>query len=108
MAYARPKPSGQTPDVSANDRSEGNQNASEDPQSQSAVEHPRIMEEHRVLGPRGEVDVVATDERGRRWYHLRPEPRRRADFIGFNYTWWLVCWVLVLFIILPWVTRWGY
>jgi hypothetical protein len=27
---------------------------------------------------------------GRRWYHLRPEPRGRADFIGFNYTWWLI------------------
>jgi hypothetical protein len=41
---------------------------------------------------------------GRRWYHLRPEPRRRSDLMGFNSTWWMaVIWALVIvLIILPW------
>jgi hypothetical protein len=46
---------------------------------------------------------------GRRWYQLRPEPRRRVDFIGFNYTWWLILWIFLIFIIfLPWGRGWGY
>jgi hypothetical protein len=49
-------------------------------------------------GPHGEDKIEATDERARRWYHLRPEPRGRADLIGFNYTWWLI-WILFIFII---------
>jgi hypothetical protein len=54
------------------------------------------------------MGIEATDERGRRWYHLRPDPRGRADFIGFNYTWWLI-WILFIFIILlPWGRGWGY
>jgi hypothetical protein len=40
----------------------------------------------------------------RHWYHLRPEPRSRADFMGYNYTWWMVIGlVIVVFIaIFPW------
>jgi hypothetical protein len=49
------------------------------------TEHPRLVEEHHVRGPRGEDELEATDELGRRWYHLRPEPRYRYDLIGFNY-----------------------
>jgi hypothetical protein len=30
------------------------------------------------------------EARRRRWYHLRPEPRCRADLMGYNYTWWTV------------------
>ena len=46
------------------------------------------------------------NDRGRRWYHLRPEPRRRTDLMGFNSTWWMaVAWVLILilaFLPFPW------
>jgi hypothetical protein len=42
----------------------------------------------------------------RRWYHLRPEPRRRADLMGFNSLWWMaVGWVALAVLILfpfPW------
>lgn len=69
----------------------------------------RLIEEHHTVGRYGEDELVATDERGRRWYHLRPEPRRRYDFVGFNYTWWLVFWILFVFIVfLPWGRGWGY
>lgn len=45
-----------------------------------------------------------TGDRGRRWYHLRPEPRRRSDLMGVNSTWWMVvAWALVIvLIVLPW------
>jgi hypothetical protein len=37
------------------------------------------------------------DDRGRRWFHLRPEPRRRADLMGFNSTLWMVVvWLIVI------------
>ena len=33
----------------------------------------------------------------RRWYHLRPEPRRRADLMGFNSTFWMaLVWLIVI------------
>ncbi|MGO9882997.1 MAG: hypothetical protein ACLPV4_08280 [Solirubrobacteraceae bacterium] len=74
----------------------------------SGGEQPRLIEEHHIVGPHGEDQIEATDERGRRWYHLRPDPRSRYDFIGFNYTWWLI-WVLLLFLIFaPWGRGWGY
>jgi hypothetical protein len=64
---------------------------------------PRIVQEHHVTGPRGEDEIEAIDDRGRRWYHLRPEPRSRADVMGFNYTWWTVLWILVIVsLIFPW------
>jgi hypothetical protein len=41
-----------------------------------------------------------TGGRGRRRYHLRPEPRRRSDLMGFNSTWWMVvAWALVIVLI---------
>jgi hypothetical protein len=70
--------------------------------------HPRLIEEHHIVGPHGEDELEATDERGRRWYHPRPDPRYRADVLGFNWTWWLVIWLLFLFIILPWGGAWHY
>jgi hypothetical protein len=74
----------------------------------SSNEHPRLIEEHHVVGPSGEDQIEATDERGRRWYHVRPEPRSRYDFIGFNFAWWLI-WIFLLFIIFaPWGRGWGY
>jgi hypothetical protein len=46
------------------------------------------------------------NDRGRRWYQLRPEPRRRTDLMGFNSTWWMVVvWGLILilaFLPFPW------
>ena len=45
-----------------------------------------------------------TLNQGRRWYHLRPEPRRRRDLMGFNSTWWMVlAWIVVIILIFsPW------
>jgi hypothetical protein len=66
----------------------------------------RIIEEHRITGPHGEDEIEGTDDRGRRWYHLRPEPPRRTDFMGLNSTWWMaVGWVLLILVLLfpfPW------
>ena len=46
---------------------------------------------------------------GRRWYHLRPEPRRRTDLMGFSSTLWMaVGWLVVIVVIFfpfPW---WGW
>ena len=37
---------------------------------------------------------------GRRWYHLRPRPRRRSDLMGFNSTYWMVLiWALVIILV---------
>jgi hypothetical protein len=46
----------------------------------------------------------AIGERERRWYHLRPQPRRRTDFMGVNSTWWMVAaWIILIVVILfPW------
>jgi hypothetical protein len=47
-----------------------------------------------------------TAERRRRWYHIRPEPRRRTDLMGFNSVWWmLVVWLVVIVVAVfpfPW------
>ncbi len=99
MAYAPPWQPKRV--MAESERPVANSYPSEDPPQQyPEVEHPRLAEEHHIVGPHGEDEIEATDERGRRWYHLRPEPRRRADLIGFNYTWWLVIWVLLFL-------RWG-
>jgi hypothetical protein len=51
-------------------------------------------------------DDEATDDRGRRWYHLRPKPRRRDDLMGFNsMLWMVVVWLLVVVVVVfpfPW------
>ena len=49
--------------------------------------------------------TIATQpkDRGRRWYHLRPEPRRRTDVMGLNTTWWAVFWFIVIVALVePW------
>ena len=42
----------------------------------------------------------------RRWYQLRPKPRRRTDFMGFNSKWWMALgWFALLIVIafpFPW------
>lgn len=56
----------------------------------------RIIEEHDRAGPHDQDEIEATDDRGRRWYRLRPKPRRRTDLWGFNSTWWMALgWVIV-------------
>jgi hypothetical protein len=81
---------------------------SDDPEMDNSP-RPRLIEEHHVIGPHGEDELEATDERGRRWYQLRPEPRRRADLIGFNYMWWIAIWfVFIMIVFLPWGRGWGY
>jgi hypothetical protein len=66
----------------------------------------RSIEEHHIAGPHGEDEIEAVDDRGRRWYHLRPEPRRRSDLMGFNSTWWMVVvWLIVIVLVVspfPW------
>ena len=67
----------------------------------------RVTEEHRRTGPHGEDVVEGTDDRGRRWYDLRPEPRRRTDLMGFNSTLWMALgWLIVILLLVfpfPWV-----
>jgi hypothetical protein len=64
----------------------------------------RVIGDHDLAGPDGEDEIDAIDEGGRRWYHLRPKPRRRTDLWGFNSTWWMVLgWpLLIAFAISPW------
>jgi hypothetical protein len=38
------------------------------------------------VGLSDDVKIEAKDDRGRRWYHPRPQPRRRRDLMGFNST----------------------
>jgi hypothetical protein len=50
---------------------------------------------------------AVADDRGRRWYHLRPKPRRRTDPMGFSSMLWMApVWVIVILAVLlpfPWV-----
>ena len=49
------------------------------------------------VGLRDDDKIETTDDRGRRWYHPRPQPRRRRDLMGFNSTWWMVLlWIAVI------------
>jgi hypothetical protein len=66
----------------------------------------RIVEEHHVAGPHGEAEIEAVDDRGRRRYRLRPQPRRRTDLMGFNSTLWMALgWLIVILLLVfpfPW------
>ena len=44
------------------------------------------------------------EHRARRPYHLRPDPRRRSDLMGFNSTWWMavVCLIVIVVLVEPW------
>jgi hypothetical protein len=55
-------------------------------------------------GPDGEDEIGPTEGQRRRWYHLRPNPRRRTDLWGFNSTWWMALgWpLLIAFAVSPW------
>jgi len=63
----------------------------------------RIIQEQHITGSQREDEIEATDDRGRRWYHLRPEPRRRTDIMGLNTTWWALFWLIVIVVLVePW------
>ncbi len=47
-------------------------------------------------GDAGHNELPASQDRGWRWYHLRPHPRGNADVMGFNWTWWTVLLVVLL------------
>ena len=68
--------------------------------------HTRIIEEHERADPHDQDEIEAPDDRGRRWYRLRPTPRRRTDIWGFNSTWWMALgWVIVIAVVVfpfPW------
>jgi hypothetical protein len=63
----------------------------------------QIVEEHHATEAHGEHDNEITDKRRRRWYHPRPEPRRRTDLMAFNSTWWMALgWlILILLVVFP-------
>ena len=61
----------------------------------------RNVDERRLTGPHGEDEIESTGERRWRWYHLRPDPRRRTDFMGFNSTFWMaVGWLVLIYLVL--------
>jgi hypothetical protein len=75
--------------------------------AQGGPRDARVTEERHLTGQDREDEVEGTDDRGRRWYHLRPEPRRRTDLMGFNSTWWgmAVGWLIVIILVafpFPW------
>ena len=50
-----------------------------------------------AVGPSDHDEIEGRDDRGRRWYHPRPQPRCRRDLMGFNSTWWMVLlWIAVI------------
>jgi len=63
----------------------------------------RSIEERNFAGSHVEHAVEAANDGGRRWYHLRPEPRRRTDVMGLNTTWWALFWLIVILVLVePW------
>ena len=64
----------------------------------------RIIGDRDLADPDRENQIDAIDAGGRRWYHLRPKPRRRTDLWGFNSTWWMALgWPLLIVVALsPW------
>jgi hypothetical protein len=72
--------------------------------SQGAPGDARSIDKYQIADPHGEDEIQATDDRARRWYHLRPQPRRGTDLMGFNSTWWMaVAWLIVIVVLVePW------
>ena len=65
----------------------------------------RSIEKPHIAGARDNDESKAIDDRGRRWYRLRPEPRRRTDLMGFNAIWWVLLWLLLIVVFIypvPW------
>lgn len=63
----------------------------------------RIVEAHDRADRHDRDGIEATDDRRRRWYRLRPKPRRRIDLWGFNSTWWMALgWaILIVLAVVP-------
>ena len=76
----------------------------EAPQAQTGPEDARLSKDRDPAGPDGEDEIDTTEDRKRRWYHLRPKPRRRTDLWGFNSAWWMALgWpLLIVLAISPW------
>jgi hypothetical protein len=72
----------------------------EAPQAQAGPEDARLSKDRDLAGP----EIDPTEDRGRRWYHLRPKPRRRTDLWGLNSAWWMALgWpLLIVLAISPW------
>jgi hypothetical protein len=70
----------------------------------SAPKEENLMS--RTQQAHGEEVREAIAGRGRRWFDLRPEPRRRTDPMGLNSTWWMaVGWLIVILLVVspfPW------
>ena len=54
------------------------------------------MSHAQQASPDAEYETETTDDRGRRRYHPRPVPRRRANLMGFNTFWWVLLWLIVI------------
>jgi hypothetical protein len=59
-----------------------------------------------TAGLPGKDEIEADADRGRRWNHVRPQPRRRTDVMGFNSTLWMALgWLIVIVLLVfpfPW------
>ena len=55
--------------------------------AQGGRRETRIVDEDQIAGSHGEDEIEAVDG-GRRWYQVRPQPRRRTDLMGFNSRLW--------------------
>jgi hypothetical protein len=94
-ACPAPEGPGQLPDSSA--LKEETLMAHRRETTQGRPDGARSIEEPRIAGPHDGDEIDAADGRGRRWYQLRPEPRRGSDLMGFNSTWWMaLVWLIVI------------
>ena len=75
--------------------------------AQGGRRETRIVDEDQIAGSHGEDEIEAIDDRGRRWHHVRLQPRRRTDLMGFNSAVWMALgWVIVILLLVfpfPWV-----
>jgi hypothetical protein len=78
-----------TPPAGAGGSTEAHQSTVSESQKDSEADLPRIVRERHFNGPHGEDEVEAIDDRGQRWYSLRPQPTRPADLMGYNHRLWL-------------------
>ncbi len=66
MAVTRPDPR-TDPDATVDSVRPSIDRSASDDGPMDNPSHPRLIEEHHVIGPHGEDEIEATDERGRRW-----------------------------------------
>jgi hypothetical protein len=78
-----------TPTAGADGSTKSSKLAVGESQKNSESNLPRIVKERHFNGPHGEDEVEAIDDRGQRWYSLRPQPAGPADFMGYNRRLWL-------------------